>query len=113
MTDHRARYGPDNPGETYVAHRFAEHQVGLGEVQMNYATAGDAASPALLLIPGQTESWWGYEAAMPLLAERFQVFAIDLRGQVAARARRAATRSTTWATTWSVSSISSSGDRRS
>jgi pimeloyl-ACP methyl ester carboxylesterase len=34
-----------------------------------------------LLIPGQTESWWGYEAAMPLLADRFQVFAVDLRGQ--------------------------------
>ena len=30
---------------------------------MNYATAGSAGSPALLLIPGQTESWWGYEAA--------------------------------------------------
>ena len=48
---------------------------------MNYATAGDPSSPALLLIPGQTESWWGYEAAMPLLAEHFQVFAVDLRGQ--------------------------------
>ena len=48
---------------------------------MNYATVGDASSPALLLIPGQTESWWGYEAAMPLLAEHFQVFAVDLRGQ--------------------------------
>ena len=47
---------------------------------MNYAVAGDRR-PALLLIPGQTESWWGYEAAMPLLAERFQVFAVDLRGQ--------------------------------
>ena len=37
--------------------------------------------PALLLIPGQTESWWGYEEAMPRLAEHFQVFAVDLRGQ--------------------------------
>ena len=81
MTNHRARYGPHNPGETYVAHAIAEQLVDLGEVQMNYATVGDAASPALLLIPGQTESWWGYEAAMPLLAEHFQVFAVDLRGQ--------------------------------
>ena len=81
MTDHRARYGPHNPGETYVAHAIAEQLVDLGEIQMNYATVGDAASPALLLIPGQSESWWGYEAAMPLLAERFQVFAVDLRGQ--------------------------------
>ena len=48
---------------------------------MNYATAGVDGSPALLLIPGQTESWWGYEAAMPRLAEHFEVFAVDLRGQ--------------------------------
>jgi pimeloyl-ACP methyl ester carboxylesterase len=81
MTDHRARYGPHNPDETYVAHDVAEHLVDLGEVQMNYAMLGDPAAPALLLIPGQTESWWGYEAAMPLLAEHFQVFAVDLRGQ--------------------------------
>jgi pimeloyl-ACP methyl ester carboxylesterase len=33
------------------------------------------------LIPGQSESWWGYEAAMPLLAEHFHAFAVDLRGQ--------------------------------
>ena len=81
MTDHRARYGPHNPDDTYVGHEFAEHLADLGEVQMNYATAGDEAAPALLLIPGQTQSWWGYEAAMPRLAEHFEVFAVDLRGQ--------------------------------
>ena len=81
MTKHRARYGPHNPDETYVAHAFPERLVDLGEVQMNYAAVGGASSPALLLIPGQTESWWGYEAAMPRLAERFEVFAVDLRGQ--------------------------------
>src|SRR5882672_7224433 len=81
MTNHRARFGPHNPGETYVAHAIAEQLVDLGEIQMNYATVGDASSPALLLIPGQTESWWGYEAAMPRLAEHFEVFAVDLRGQ--------------------------------
>jgi pimeloyl-ACP methyl ester carboxylesterase len=81
MTDYRGRYGPHNPGETFIAHEFPEQMVDLGEVQMNYATAGSPESPALLLIPGQTESWWGYEAAMSLLAERFEVFAVDLRGQ--------------------------------
>ncbi len=81
MIDHRRRYGPHNPGETYVAHEHLEHTVDLGEVEMNYATVGDGASPALLLVPGQTESWWGYEKAMPRLAEHFEVFAVDLRGQ--------------------------------
>ena len=62
MADYRNRFGPHDPDETYVAHGFPEHLADLGEVQMNYAVVGDAARPALLLIPGQTESWWGYEA---------------------------------------------------
>src|SRR3954465_13537804 len=80
-TDPRGRYGPHASDVTYVAHDFPEHVIDLGEVEMNYATAGDRSSPALLLIPGQTESWWGYEAGMPRLAEHFEVFAVDLRGQ--------------------------------
>ncbi len=65
----------------FIGHAYDERQVDLGEIRMNYATAGDASGPALLLIPGQTESWWGYEQAMPLLSDHFQVFAVDLRGQ--------------------------------
>jgi pimeloyl-ACP methyl ester carboxylesterase len=71
----------DSRADIFVSHAYAEQQIDLGEVRMNYATAGEASLPPLLLIPGQTESWWGYEQAMPLLAEHFQVFAVDLRGQ--------------------------------
>lgn len=81
MTSHRGRYGPHAPDATYVAHDVPEQGVDLGEVEMGYATLGDPGAPALLLIPGQTESWWGYEAVLPPLAERFQVFAVDVRGQ--------------------------------
>ena len=70
----------DHP-DVFTAHGFPEQLADLGEIRMNYAVAGDPGRPALLLIPGQTESWWGYEAAMGLLAERFQVYAVDLRGQ--------------------------------
>jgi pimeloyl-ACP methyl ester carboxylesterase len=66
---------------TFVPHAFPETLADLGEVRMNYATAGEPHLPALLLIPGQSESWWGYEAAMPLLAAHFHVHAVDLRGQ--------------------------------
>ena len=69
------------PTRTFVPHGFPELTADLGEVVMNYVVAGDAAKPALLLLPGQTESWWGYEAAIPLLAEDFKVYAADLRGQ--------------------------------
>ena len=79
--DYRRRYGPHAPDITYVAHAFDEQRVDLGEIEMNYATAGDSTTTPLLCIPGQTESWWGYEAAMPRLAEHFQVYAVDLRGQ--------------------------------
>ena len=79
--DYRRRYGPHAPDVTYVAHAFDEQRVDLGEIEMNYATAGDSTTAALLCIPGQTESWWGYEAAMPRLAEHFQVYAVDFRGQ--------------------------------
>jgi pimeloyl-ACP methyl ester carboxylesterase len=67
--------------DIFVPHTIEEHTVDLGEIRMNYATLGDPAARALLLIPAQAESWWGYEAAMKILAERFQVFAVDLRGQ--------------------------------
>jgi pimeloyl-ACP methyl ester carboxylesterase len=81
MANYRNCFGPHNPDATYIPHAFTEQLVDLGEVQMNYVTLGDASKPALLLIPGQTESWWGYERTLPLLAEHFQAFAVDLRGQ--------------------------------
>jgi pimeloyl-ACP methyl ester carboxylesterase len=75
------RFGPDHPSETYVPHAFPEKTIDTGEVTINYAVAGTRDKPAVLLIPGQTESWWGYEQAMDLLKERYQAFAVDLRGQ--------------------------------
>ena len=48
---------------------------------MNYAVTGPEAAPALLLLPGQTESWWSYEAAMRLLEPDYRTYAVDLRGQ--------------------------------
>jgi hypothetical protein len=53
------RFGPDFPKETYVAHGYPEQTVDLGEIEMNYVVTGPEQAPALLLIPGQTESWWG------------------------------------------------------
>jgi pimeloyl-ACP methyl ester carboxylesterase len=66
---------------TFVSHAYPEQRANLGEIEMNYAVTGSGSKPALLLIPGQTESWWGYEKAMPVLEKDFQVFAVDLRGQ--------------------------------
>ena len=67
--------------DVFVKHAYPELTVNLGEVVMNYVVSGRTTSPALLLIPGQTESWWGFEKAIALLDKEFQVFAVDLRGQ--------------------------------
>ena len=75
-------YTSRGPSEdVFVEHAFAEKQVDLGEITMNYAEAGSPDSPALLLLPEQTGSWWSYEPSIGLLAEHFHVFAVDLRGQ--------------------------------
>lgn len=65
----------------FVPHAYPEQTVDLGEVKMNYVVSGSPSKPALLLIPGQTESWWGYERAIKLLERDFHVYAVDLRGQ--------------------------------
>ncbi len=77
----KPRYGPENPSITYISHKYDEHLFDTGDAVINYATIGSPDKPAILLIPGQTESWWGYEDAMGLLSSDFQVFAVDLRGQ--------------------------------
>ncbi len=74
-------FGPHSPDDTYVDHGYVERLFDTGDVQLNHVVVGDARRPALLLIPGQTESWWGYAKVLPLLAEHFEVHAIDLRGQ--------------------------------
>lgn len=74
-------FGPHAPNATYIKHSFKEQLFDTGEVELNFVVAGDVRKPALLLIPGQTESWWGYERALPLLAEHFHAHAVDLRGQ--------------------------------
>ena len=79
--EHSRYIEASNHSEIYSSHSFCENLVDLGEIRMNYATTGSNDKPALLLIPGQSESWWGYEVAMWLLQDSYQVFAVDMRGQ--------------------------------
>ena len=81
MGDYSRAFGPHAPDATYVDHGYDEQLYDTGEAELNHVVVGDPAKPALLLVPGQTESWWGYLDAIPLLAEYFQVHAVDLRGQ--------------------------------
>jgi pimeloyl-ACP methyl ester carboxylesterase len=78
----KLKYGPEFPEVTYKPRHYQEYLFDTGDSRINYATCGTTDKPALLLISGQTESWWGYEPAMGMLQEHFQCFAVDLRGQV-------------------------------
>jgi pimeloyl-ACP methyl ester carboxylesterase len=57
------------------AQRFAE----VGGVTLSYAQ-GPPAGPPLVLVPAQMALWLTYAPVMPALAERFEVFAVDVRG---------------------------------
>lgn len=50
-----------------------------GDVILNYV-AGPENGPPLVFIPAQTATWEEYYLIMPMLADRFQVFAVTLRG---------------------------------
>lgn len=58
---------------------FRERQFNTGETEINYIV-GPRAGPALVLVPAQMGTWESYERVLPPLSQRFQVYAVDLRG---------------------------------
>lgn len=57
---------------------FTQQLVPANGIKINAVTGG--AGPPVLLLHGWPETWWEWHKVMPLLAERFSVVAIDLRG---------------------------------
>ena len=57
---------------------FTQQLVPANGIRINAVTGGDG--PSVLLLHGFPETWWEWHHVMPLLAERFNVVAIDLRG---------------------------------
>src|SRR5262245_46160454 len=58
---------------------FDEKDFHTGDVILNYVVGPDNGPP-LVFIHGQSVTWEEYTFIMPLLAGRFQVFAVTLRG---------------------------------
>jgi len=58
---------------------FSRKDVVLDGVRLHYAE-GPASGPAVVLVPGQSMPLESYVKVMPRLAERFHVFALDVRG---------------------------------
>lgn len=58
---------------------FEEHRIQLAEVGLNYAE-GPRSGPPLVLLHGGSNRWQSWMSILPQLAERWHVFAPDLRG---------------------------------
>ena len=59
-----------------VEHRFVD----VRGARLHVAETGDPAGAPVLLLHGWPQHWWTWRALMPLLADRYRVLALDLRG---------------------------------
>src|SRR6185436_10545770 len=66
-------------GKSLARSGFEEKYFHTGDVILNYVV-GPANGPPLVFIHGQSVTWEEYTLIMPLLADRFQVYAVTLRG---------------------------------
>ncbi len=55
------------------------HHANVNGTDLHYVSAGTDGSP-VMLVHGFPESWWIFHKLIPLLAQRYRVFAVDLRG---------------------------------
>jgi pimeloyl-ACP methyl ester carboxylesterase len=49
-------------------------------VRLHFVEQGSLTGPAVILLHGYTDSWRSYARVLPLLADRFRVYALDQRG---------------------------------
>ncbi|MFE2373717.1 alpha/beta fold hydrolase [Streptomyces sp. NPDC059398] len=64
----------DLPGFT---HRWVDAE----GVRLHAVEGGHPSGPAVVLLAGFPQTWWAWRSAMPELARRYRVIAIDLPGQ--------------------------------
>ncbi|WP_116201587.1 alpha/beta fold hydrolase [Amycolatopsis circi] len=60
---------------------FTHRWVDADGIRLHAVEGGRRTGPAVVLLAGFPQTWWAWRKAMPGLAERFRVLAIDLPGQ--------------------------------
>ncbi|MGW0893389.1 alpha/beta fold hydrolase [Saccharopolyspora sp. NPDC002578] len=60
---------------------FTHRWVDADGIRLHAVDSGPPTGPAVVLLAGFPQTWWAWRKAMPRLAERFRVIAIDLPGQ--------------------------------
>lgn len=54
--------------------------VSAGGVRLSYSERGDVNGPAVVFLPGPTDSWRSYEPVLAMLPDRLRAIAVSLRG---------------------------------
>lgn len=57
---------------------FTSHYVEVNGTKLHYVSGGQGEP--LLLIPGYPETWWAYHKIMPMLAQKYHVIVVEMRG---------------------------------
>lgn len=57
---------------------FTSRHAEVNGTRLHYVEGG--SGEPLVLLPGYPQTWWAWHKVLPALAERFRVFAVDLRG---------------------------------
>ncbi|MEL0110696.1 MAG: alpha/beta hydrolase [Rickettsiales bacterium] len=63
-----------SPDDPRVTHNYAD----LGDVLLHHVTAGEGFP--VVLIHGWPQTWWEWRHQIPVLAEKYKVVAVDMRG---------------------------------
>jgi len=57
---------------------FTNGYATVNGIKLHYVTGG--SGKPLVLLPGWPETWWSYHKMMPLLAKKYKVIVVDIRG---------------------------------
>jgi pimeloyl-ACP methyl ester carboxylesterase len=64
---------------TLAPPQFGEIKLSTG-VRLHYAEQGPATGDVIITLHGYSDSWFSFSGVLPLLADRYKVYALSLRG---------------------------------
>ncbi|HEY4385371.1 MAG TPA: alpha/beta fold hydrolase, partial [Ktedonobacteraceae bacterium] len=77
----------ENPARVVLGETFTSHTMPIHDASMHYVSGG--SGPAIIFLHGFSQDWYEFRKVMCLLAGRYTVIAIDLRGIGESKATRA------------------------
>src|SRR5215469_18902404 len=77
----------DDPASVALGGAFASHTLQARDASLHYVSGG--SGPAIIFLHGFSQDWYEFSQVMCLLANRYTVIAMDLRGIGKSKAMRA------------------------